>query len=116
MKYLEIIEQISVLKRDADRLRRKELASVIREIKSQIKTYGITAEDLGFDALRGASSPQRGQSTSKKGIAGRRSGRKVAPKYADSNGNSWSGRGKQPNWLKTYLSNGGDLAALLVNH
>ena len=43
------------------------------------------------------------------------SGRKVAVKYRDeATGNTWSGRGLQPNWLKAALSEGRKLEDFAV--
>jgi DNA-binding protein H-NS len=33
-------------------------------------------------------------------------GRKIAPKFRGPNGETWSGRGAQPRWLRTLLSRG----------
>ena len=33
-------------------------------------------------------------------------GRKVAPKYRDSEGNTWAGRGAQPRWLTAAIKSG----------
>jgi DNA-binding protein H-NS len=33
-------------------------------------------------------------------------GRKVAPKYRDKSGNTWSGRGAQPRWMTAAVKGG----------
>jgi DNA-binding protein H-NS len=47
---------------------------------------------------------------------GRRSlkGMKVAPKYQDSSGNTWAGRGAIPRWLKAAIKEGGKLEDFLI--
>jgi DNA-binding protein H-NS len=47
---------------------------------------------------------------------GRRSlkGMKVAPKYRDSSGNTWAGRGAIPRWLKAAIKEGGKLEDFLI--
>lgn len=47
---------------------------------------------------------------------GRRSlkGRKVAPKYRDSEGNTWAGRGARPRWLVAALKKGKKLENFLI--
>jgi DNA-binding protein H-NS len=47
---------------------------------------------------------------------GRRSlkGRKVAPKYRDSDGNTWAGRGARPRWLVAALKKGKKLENFLI--
>ena len=48
-------------------------------------------------------------------LSARLAGRKVAAKYRDSaTGNSWSGRGLQPNWLKAALASGRKLEEFAV--
>ena len=41
-------------------------------------------------------------------------GRKVAPKYRDRAGNTWAGRGVQPNWLTAAVKSGGKLEDFLI--
>lgn len=36
-------------------------------------------------------------------------GTKVAPKYRDTSGNTWAGRGATPRWLKAAIKEGGKL-------
>ena len=67
--------------------------------------YGLSAADLSG---RGTPKAARGAS------AGTGTGAKVAAKYRDARtGESWSGRGLQPRWLKAALASGkklGDFA------
>lgn len=67
-----------------------DLQSVIGDIKSQIKQYGITAVDLGFGAAA-----RRG--TRDVPVAGREAGAKVIHPIT---GKCWSGRGICPQWVK----------------
>jgi len=41
-------------------------------------------------------------------------GRKIAPKYRDSEGNTWAGRGARPKWLVAALKKGKKLDSFLV--
>jgi DNA-binding protein H-NS len=49
--------------------------------------------------------PKRGRP---KGVTrkGKLAGRKVAPKYRDESGNTWSGRGAQPRWMTAAIKAG----------
>ena len=50
-----------------------------------------------------------------KAAAGKRSGAKVAPKYRDSaTGDTWSGRGLQPTWLRQALASGKDISEFAI--
>ena len=63
-----------------------EKASVIAQIKTVADTYGITADEL-VEAMGGLKSKRKGV--------------KAKPKYKDpATGVIWSGRGKEPAWIK----------------
>jgi len=95
-KIQKIQEQIAALQKEADQLIAQQRAEVIDAIKSQIKTYGLTAKDLGL--LERPSS---------------RVGMVVPVKYR-LNDDTWTGRGRKPKWLEDYLSQGGNLETLRV--
>lgn len=46
--YRELQEQIEQLRKQAEEVRRVELAEVILEIKTKMQEYGITGADLGL--------------------------------------------------------------------
>lgn len=61
-------------------------------------------------ARRGRSpASKKGRAANGKGAAGKR-----PVKYRDESGNTWSGRGLQPNWLKQALANGSTLESFRV--
>ena len=63
-----------------------EKASVIAQIKQVAETYGVTADEL-VEAMGGLKSKRKGV--------------KAKPKYYDpATGVIWSGRGKEPAWIK----------------
>lgn len=105
--YIELKTQIDKLQAQADALKEKEKAGVIKRIKEAIHAYGLNAEDLGLIKL---SSHRAG--ANKKAL-GRQSEspskRTNPPKYKDDAGNTWSGRGPRPSWLKSALSSGASL-------
>jgi DNA-binding protein H-NS len=85
-QYAELKAQIARLQAQADEARRTELGNVIEEIRGKIAEYGLTAQDLGF-----AAAARRGRPPKKAPLP---------PKYQDpKSGNTWSGRGKPPNWI-----------------
>jgi DNA-binding protein H-NS len=117
-----MIAQIEELKKQAERQRKEEYSFVIKTIKKQIADYGITAEELdlsGAGAKRGRKpgkvSAKLGRKPARKAGAKRaNAGIKVAPKYRDDAGNTWSGRGKQPKWVVAALASGRSLESLLI--
>ena len=102
--YLEILAQIETLKQQAEVLRRDELAEVIADIRQKIRDYDLTAADLGLVAAQPATRPA---------ATGKRPGAK--PKYRNPDtGETWSGRGIMPRWLKAEVEAGRDRAAFLI--
>ncbi|VTU23507.1 DNA binding protein, nucleoid-associated [Variovorax sp. PBS-H4] len=93
--YEQIQKQIETLQRQAEKLRVREIDEVVARIKVAIKHYGLSAQQLGFGtASNGA----------------KKNAKKAAPvraaKYSDGQGNSWSGMGKRPGWLRSALDGG----------
>lgn len=82
--FKELQDQIAKLKQDAEEVRLKEIDGAIAQIKSLMNDYGITVQDIES--------------------AGRRKGSKAAllpnVQFKDDSGNTWSGRGRMPAWLK----------------
>lgn len=83
------------LRKQLETERKGERTQAIAAAKELIKTYDLTASELGFSG---------------KGAAKRAGGDKrnvVAPKYQDpDSGKTWTGRGKSPAWLSAQLAAG----------
>ncbi|MDM0015057.1 H-NS family nucleoid-associated regulatory protein [Variovorax sp. J22P168] len=90
--YKQIQKQIEQLQRQAETLRTSEIKGVVERIKVAIAHYGLTAAHLGL----AAASPKS---------AGKRSA-KASTQFSDGAGNSWSGRGPRPRWLREALAAG----------
>ncbi|RYH34347.1 MAG: H-NS histone family protein, partial [Alcaligenaceae bacterium] len=88
--YAQIKDEIAALQKKAEELRQTEMNGVIDRIKLAIQHYGITPEQL-FDG----------------NVMARASAGSI--KYADGNGNLWSGRGPRPRWLREALAAGAKL-------
>ena len=72
-------------------------APAIKKVKALMKKLGVTVADL-----TGGEAPAKGRPGRKPGKAakkGPKRGGKVAIKYRDEKGNTWTGRGKTPRWL-----------------
>lgn len=71
----------------------------IKKVKALMKKLGVTVSDLADET----SAPAKGRRGRKPGGAAptkpRKAGSKVAIKYRDDKGNTWTGRGKTPRWL-----------------
>ena len=110
----QINRQIEKLQQQAEALKQQEVSGVITRIRTAIDHYGLTASDLGLAGTRGGSKASRAarKAGASKGLAMSKPVRSV--KYRDQDGNTWSGRGKRPNWFKSALESGKtaeDLAA-----
>lgn len=107
--YLQIQRQIETLQRQAEKLKTQEISGVIERIKVAIEHYELTAEQLGFGA--GATTSRKAP----KSLAS--SSPKISgdAKYADGQGNIWSGRGPRPHWLRDALAAGKSLESFAAN-
>ena len=95
----ELLEQKEVLDREIESTKQQERAQAIEKVRSLMSQYGLTVADLA------ASNP------AKKG----KTGKKVAAKYRNTKtGETWSGRGLQPKWLKAQLAAGKKLSDFAV--
>jgi DNA-binding protein H-NS len=91
----ELLAQKAALEQQILDAQREQRAQAIAQVRALMTEYGLTLADLGS---RGVAAPRK---------AG---GAKVAPKYRHAGtGETWSGRGLQPNWLKAALAGGARL-------
>lgn len=112
-EYIEIIKKIETLKRVAEKKRVKEVAVIVRQIKAQIKQYNLTASELGLSAKSEQRRAKAESDTAARAKA-TKSVNKVAVRYRDSSGNTWTGRGKRPLWLVAALAKGDSLDSYRV--
>ncbi|MFO1220952.1 MAG: H-NS histone family protein [Burkholderiaceae bacterium] len=92
----DLMAQKEALDKRIAETRRSERSEAIQRIKKMMAEYGLTAADLN------AKTPAPRAT---------RKGKKVPPKYRDpASGNTWSGRGLQPKWLKAALESGRKLS------
>jgi DNA-binding protein H-NS len=93
----ELLDQRAALERQIEATRKQERADAIAKVRALMTEYGLTAADLGGKA------------------PAKPAGGKVAAKYRNAaTGESWSGRGLQPNWLKNALAAGRSLQDFAV--
>jgi DNA-binding protein H-NS len=98
----ELLAQKAALEKQIMDAQREERASAIGQIKALMSQYGLTLADLG---TRSAQVPQPHKAQ----------GAKVAAKFRDPvTGDSWSGRGLQPKWLKAALAAGHSLSEFSI--
>lgn len=96
----ELIAQKEALEREIERTRHQDRSDAIAKVRALMDQYGLTVADL---STRVSAKPRAGK------------GNKVAAKYRNAaTGESWSGRGLQPKWLKAALGTGRKLAEFAV--
>lgn len=100
-KLAELLARRAELEREISEAQREEKTAAVAQVKSLMSQYGLSLADLGSrSALAG---PRRGSMA------------KVPPKYRDpETGQTWSGRGLQPNWLKQALAGGKSLSDFAI--
>ena len=62
-------------------------APAVRQVKALMKKLGVSVADLADPSVE------------KRVKSNKKSSQKVAVKYRDENGNTWTGRGKTPRWM-----------------
>jgi DNA-binding protein H-NS len=91
----ELLAQKAALDQQIIDARREQRTTAIAQVRALMAEHGLTMADLGS---RPGAMPRK---------AG---GGKVAPKFRNpATGDTWSGRGLQPNWLKAALAGGSRL-------
>ena len=89
----ELLAQKAELDKLIAETRNAERAQAIAQVKTLMAQYGLSVADIGAHSDRGNGAP--------------RSLNKAPVKYRDpATGQTWSGRGLQPNWLKAALASG----------
>ena len=88
----ELLDRKAELDREIETTRRQEKSDAIAQVKTLMLEHGLSLSDLSFKAV-----PRQ--------AAGK--GAKVAAKFRnEATGETWSGRGLQPKWLKAALAAG----------
>ena len=99
----ELMAQKDALDKQIEQTKHQERGAAVEKVRALMAEYGLTVADLGNRS--GGARPKKTKS----------SGNKVAAKYRNaSTGESWSGRGLQPRWLKAALASGKKLSDFVI--
>ena len=102
MNLEELLRQKDALEAQIEATRRQEKSQAIEKVKALLEQHGLTLADLDLKVPRGG----------KRGAA---KGGKVAAKYRDKvTGQTWSGRGLKPTWLREALAAGRQIEEFAV--
>lgn len=97
----QLLDQKAALEKQIETTRKQAKSEAIAQVKSLMSEYGLTSADLAGKTVGKPASSVKGS--------------KVAAKYRNnSTGESWSGRGLQPKWLKAALASGRKLEEFAV--
>lgn len=89
----DLLDRKAALEKEIEATRKHERAEAISQIRALMTQYDLTATDLNSKAATKS--------------AGASKGGKVAVKFRNTaTGDTWSGRGLQPKWLKAALAAG----------
>ncbi len=98
-KLTDLLAQRENLEKQIAEAQREARSGAIVQIKALMAEHGLTAADLN----------------SRAGKSNKPGGSKVAAKYRDkATGQTWSGRGLQPRWLKAALASGKKISDFAV--
>lgn len=114
--YAQLTQELEALAAKVEAARKKEAAGVAARIKEAIVIYGFTAEDLGFGSNQRSEMPAPMKTAAPKASKPPKAvgKKKLAAKYRDAAGNSWTGRGSRPRWMVAALAAGQSLESLTV--
>ena len=137
----EIRAQIAKLQQQEQSALQKEAVEVVARIKEAVAYYGLTPDQIfgPGDAAQpsarksaGARKPAKASKAKKPKAAkptvaaasteataakatNSTKGQKIAAKYKDEAGNTWSGRGSQPRWIRAALESGKKVEDFLIS-
>lgn len=96
-KLQDLLARKAELEKQIEETRHQEKTDAVARVRALMAEHGLSLADLS--ARSKSPGTKRGSS-----------GRKVPAKYRDAAGNTWSGRGLQPKWLRAALAGGKKLA------
>ncbi|MCX8520506.1 MAG: H-NS histone family protein [Rhodoferax sp.] len=114
-KLIDLQSQIANLQKQAEELRSKEYQATIVEIRQKMQAFGISMKDI--QSTKGKAKPGRkgkASSTPDKPAKVKKQAAPVAAKYRGPNGETWSGRGLTPKWLKSFEAAGQPKESFLI--
>ncbi len=99
------LKELETLRNDVDKaistLEQRRRQEALSALRNAAKEHGFNLEELLTDSPKGKTSGSR---------------RKVPPKYVhpEDPSKTWSGRGRQPQWVKDHLDAGNDIKDLEI--
>jgi len=107
-KLMELQGQIEKLQKQANDIKAREFDKTVAEIKAQMLAFGITVKDLTATKPAGKSRGKAAKTVraAKADTGAKKSAKPVEAKYRGPHGESWSGRGLMPKWMRALVAEG----------
>ena len=106
------LKELKKLRSDVDKaietVSERERKAALAAAEKAVKAHGFTLAEIAVDAKPAKPKPKRKAANKPKTVA--------TPKYAnpDDTSQTWSGKGRQPEWFKAALASGKDPDQLLI--
>lgn len=98
----KLASELAKLDADIAAITHAHRAERVAEVRALMAEHGLTMSDIGrMSAVTGINTAARARAP-------------VPPKYRNSEGLTWAGRGKRPTWLRTALAGGATLDSLKI--
>ena len=111
---IEIQDQIDKLQKQASDIKAREFDKTVQEIVAQMQAFGITIKDLqNAGKRRGKSAPAPAKGRQGKAVG--KSAATISAKYRGPGGESWSGRGLMPRWMRALVEQGQTKESFLIH-
>ncbi len=113
-KIAELVSRKSALESALKDAERKKAEETISKIVGELKALNIAPEDIAKALGIRVAEPEQKKVRAVRGTAAPKA--KGIPKYRNSIDPklTWSGKGRKPDWVVTYLGNGGTLEEMLI--
>ena len=101
--YQELKSKAGEILKQAEQVRKKEVRTIIAEIRAMMAAYDLTVDDLQPKTPRTRATKATAKTAATKGRKPKATTRRATgkPKYRNpETGATWTGRGKPPNWIK----------------
>lgn len=115
---LSLQAQIAELQQKAAQIKSKEYASILADIQTKMKAFGITVADLKAAQNKPKAGRKRRKAAAEKPASkgtSKLAGVKVDPKYRNSDGQTWTGRGVAPKWISDAIAAGRSKDEFLIS-
>ncbi len=111
-------EELVALKKAAEKEFENKIRQEVKELKKRAEFLAAQLNTTVAELLELNKKPRAATSATRKRKAKTRKGKRtVAPKYRNpaKASETWTGRGRQPIWVREYLEKGGKIEDLLID-